>query len=490
MKKFILTVLLIGIFGFAAVSILGSLRAKQAYRTLILAVAESPDARVLETGYEQGWLQSRAHASVEIRGPLGESFQQWMMGLGLEEVRGRLGIRMQQTIEHGYYPLMEWLTGGLGGMPIVGRVETHLELDKETQSELAAVMGRLPPVSISTLIRASGIAESSVIVPARSLEHQVAGDEGGAWVGRWGGLRGDLVYATDFDHFAANFRSAGFEFRSADSSFAVRDLEWTAGMARDESGLLVGDMKSSVGSLRLSSREEGATGLEVDRWTMTQSNAVEAGSFGTALGVRVQAIRLGERAFGPGEVEFQLRNLDARSLARLQSQRVGGLASPSSQDVTQAAVDEGAMDLLSGLVSRSPQLEIRSLRLATPSGDLEAKLRIDLDGSQPDFLQNFYTLLLVLRVRGEFECPAEILEALYQEREEDFLELRREGWVLLDGERYRSRLKFEGGELLVNGIPRALDARPGQRGAPESLPQISATNSGPEGVATGSELLP
>jgi uncharacterized protein YdgA (DUF945 family) len=490
MKKLILIVLLVVIGGLAALSTLGSLRSKQAYRTLVLAIAESPDTRILETGYEQGWLRSRAHASVEIRGPLGESFQQWMVGLGRDEVRGRVGIRMQQTIEHGYGPLMEWLTSGPEGTPIVGRVETHLELDRETQSEIAAVIGRLPPVSISTLIRASGIVESSVMVPAQSLERQVAGDEGEAWVARWEGLRGAVVYTTDFDHFAASFYSAGIEGGSAGSSFALRDLKWAADMARDESGLLVGDAKSSVGSFRLSSREDGATGLEVDRWTMTQSNAVEAGSFGTALGVRVQAIRLGERAFGPGEVEFQLRNLDARSLARLQSQNLGGLASPSSRDVTRAAADEGATSLLSGLASRSPQLEIRTLRLATPSGDLEAKLRVDLDGSQPAFLENFYTLLLVLRVHGEFECPAEILEALYQEREEELLELRREGWVLLDGERYRSRFEFEGGELLVNGIPKALDGRPGQPEAPESLPQISAADSGPEGVATGSELLP
>jgi hypothetical protein len=112
MKKLILIVLLVVIGGLAALSTLGSLRSKQAYRTLVLAIAESPDTRILETGYEQGWLRSRAHASVEIRGPLGESFQQWMVGLGRDEVRGRVGIRMQQTIEHGYGPLMEWLTSG------------------------------------------------------------------------------------------------------------------------------------------------------------------------------------------------------------------------------------------------------------------------------------------------------------------------------------------------------------------------------------------
>jgi uncharacterized protein YdgA (DUF945 family) len=368
-------------------------------------------------------------------------------------------------------------------------------LDEETESEIAAVAGRMPPVSISTLVRASGIAESAVTVPARHLEREVAGEdrvareEGEAWAARWEGLRGTVVHTADFEHFAASFESAGIEGGGAGSAFAFRDLTWTADLSRDESGLLVGEVHTSIGSLHLSSREENASGLEVDQWTVTQSSAVNAGSFGTALQVHVGTIRLGEQSFGPGEIQFQLEHLDAHSLARLQSQSVGGFSSPESQDVARATADGGA-SLLSALASRSPQLEIRSLRLATPSGDLKAKLRVDVDGSDPRLLRNLYTLLLVLQVHAEFECPAAILEAFYQDREEELLALRRDGWVLLDGELYRSRLAFEGGELVVNGIPKALDTLPAPPTTPEAFPQVSAADSGPEGVAAGTELLP
>ena len=514
MKKFILIVLLVGIVGFAGVSIWGSLRAKQAYRDLILTLAESPDARVLDTSYEPGWMNSRAHASVEVRGAFGESFQQLMVGLGRDEVRGRVGFLVEQTIEHGYTPLMEWLTTGMEGTPILGRVETRLQLDKETESEIAAVAGRMPPVSISTLVRASGIAESVVAVPARRLEREVAGEDrvaretGEAWAARWDGLRGTVVHTTDFDQLAARFESAGIEGGGAASAFAFRDLKWSADLSRDESGLLVGDVQTTVGSLRLSSREEDASRLEVDQWAVTQSSAVQAGSFGTALQVHVGAIRLGGQSFGPGQMQLELQHLDAHSLARLQSRSVAGFSSPEAQDVAPATADGGATGLLSALASRSPQLEIRSLRLATPSGDLKAKLRVDIDGSDPRLLRNLYTLLLVLQVHAEFECPAAILEAFYQGREEELLELRSQGWVLLDGELYRTRLAFEGGELVVNGIPKALDALPKPPTAPEAFPQVSATNEpavrtgalatrpgeksglGPEGVAAGTELLP
>ena len=223
---------------------------------------------------------------------------------------------------------------------------------------------------------------------------------------------------------------------------------------------------------------------------MTQSNAVEAGSFASSLKVHVHAIRLGDRVFGPGNAEFQLKNLDALSLARLQSRGVPGFSSPDSQDVAQAAVDGGAMSLLPDLLSRSPQLEIRTLRLATPSGELEAKLRIHLDGTRPDLLRSLATLPLVLQVQVEFQCPAEMLDALYQGGEEELLELRREGWILLDGDRYRSRLDFEQGKLIVNGLPKAFGEPPGQPEAPTGPPQLSAVDSWPEGVAPGPELLP
>jgi hypothetical protein len=68
----------------------------------------------------------------------------------------------------------------------------------------------------------------------------------------------------------------------------------------------------------------------------------------------------------------------------------------------------------------------------------------------------------------------EILDELYREREEELLELRREGWVLLDGERYRSRLEFDRGEFVVNGLPKSLADLLGQPAeAPADVPQIS-----------------
>jgi uncharacterized protein YdgA (DUF945 family) len=491
MKKIILVVLLIGIVSLGAVSLWGSMRAKQVYRTLILEIAEYPDAQILETSYERGWLQSRAATSFEVRGPLGESFQRWLAGRGRDEVRGRVGIRIRQTIEHGYTPLLEWLTGGLEGTPVLGRVETQLELDEETQSELAAVIGRLPAVRISTVIRAPGVGESSVTVPARLLEGRLAADEGGGWAARWSGLRGNVIHTAELDRFAASFQSPGIEGRNADLVFAVRDLQWTADMERDESGLPVGDVSLRIGTLRLSSQKEGAPEFGLDRWTMTQSSAVEEGSFNSSLESRLHEIRLGEYVYGPGNAELQLRNLDALSLVRLQSRGAPGLSSPNSSDVARTAVEGGAIGLLPDLVSRSPQLEIRSLRLSTPAGDLEATLRVHLDGSRPEFVRDPVTLPLALQVQVEFQCPAEMLDALTQGMEEELLALRREGWILLDGDRYRSRLAFERGKLIVNGIPKALGQPPEQPEAPDALPQISAVDpSRPEGVAPGPELLP
>jgi uncharacterized protein YdgA (DUF945 family) len=460
MKKLVLTPLLVILVVLGAVSLWGGLRAKQEYRALILAIAESPNSRVLETSYERGWLRSKSRTSFEIRGPLGESFQGWLLGLGREEVRGRVGIRMRQTIEHGYAPLLGWLAGGLEGTPVLARAETHLELDKETQSEIAGVLGRLPSVSISTVIRVSGVGESSVMVPAARLEGRLAGDQGGGWAAQWEGLRGNLVYTTGFDHLAASFDSAGIEGGSARSTFSLRDLRWTADLAQDQSRLVVGSVHTRVGSFQLSSLEEGGSRLEVDELALSQSSEVEAGSFGSALEARVQSVRLGDLVFGPGEVEIELRDLDALGLARLQGLEAEGLAPPASQDVTEAAAPGEAKGLLSGLVSRSPQLVVRTLHLATPSGDLEASLRIGLDGGRPELLNELSTLLLALEIRADLECPAEILDAVYRDREKELLELRQEGWVLLEGGRYRSRLELGHGKLLVNGLPKSLDDLP------------------------------
>lgn len=489
MKKFIFVLVLVCAAGFAGVSLWGSLRAKQAYRDLILSIAESPDARIIDTGYQRGWLQSTSHASVEIRGLAGEAFQQWLHAVGHEDVRGRVGIRMEQTIEHGYWPLRQWLTDGAEGTPVVARVETHLEFDKETQSEVAAVMGRLPSVSISTLIRISGIGESFVVIPAKRLESKPTDEEAAGWTTDFEGLQGHVVYTTDLDHFAASFESAGIEGGDAESVFALRDLKWAADVTRDESGLLVGEVSSSIASFRVASPEEDAPGLELDQSAIRQTNSVEAGRFDSALDFGVREIRLGEQSFGPGEVELRIRDLDAPSLARLQDHGVAGFTPPETRDVMPAAAEAGPRSVVSALLSRSPQLEVQSLRLATPSGEILAKLRIDIDGSRPELLYGLQSLPGLLRIEAEFECPAEIVDALYRGREEELQQLLSEGWVLLDEERYRGRLLFDQGDLLVNGLPRSLDELIETPESPAEFPQVSAAPSGPEAVAPGAELL-
>jgi uncharacterized protein YdgA (DUF945 family) len=366
MKKLILLLALVTVAVLCGLSVWGSLRAEQAYRQVVLRVTQSPDLRILETSYQRGWLQSRALADIEVRGALGESFQQWLVARGREEVRGRVGIRVRNTIEHGYAPLLDWLNTGLQGTPIVARVETQLELDKETQSEISAVLGLMPPVTVSTLIRASGIGESLVTIPAQRIASRLGEEEGGGWALEWKGLRGSAVYTTDFGHVTANIQSAGFEGGNAISGVVLQDLTCNADLMRDASGLMLGEVKTWIGSLRLVSVAEESPGIEFDHLATTQTSTVESGGFSSSLLARVQAIRYGEHVYGPGEIEFSLRNLDAATLARLQNDGLFGPVSSESEAVQRISAESGTMHpRWLDLLSRSPQLELRRASSST-----------------------------------------------------------------------------------------------------------------------------
>jgi uncharacterized protein YdgA (DUF945 family) len=373
----------------------------------------------------------------------------------------------------------------------VARVDTQLELDKETQSEISAALGLMPPVTVSTLIRASGIGESLVTIPAQRIASRLGEEEGGGWALEWKGLRGSAVYTTDFGHVTANIQSAGFEGGNSISGVSLQDLTWNADLMRDASGLLLGEVKTWIGSLRLVSVAEESPGIEFDHWATTQTSTVESGGFSSSLRARVQAIRYGEEVYGPGEIEFALRDLDAATLARLQNDGLFGPVSSESEAVQWISAESGTMHpRWLDLLSRSPQLELRQLRLTTPSGDVEARARIELDGRRPELLRNPITMPLAFAARVEFGCPAEVLAGLYRTHPDRLEALREDGWVLLEGDRYRSSWQLERGSLTVNGLPKTLGDLIGDSLVSTELSQLEADGSRSEAVAPGPELLP
>ena len=196
-------------------------------RHFVAELEARPDIRVLGSHIDRGWLGSSSDTRFELRGGVGLAFVRPLEWAGREHVRERVGFRLEQQIEHGPISLWRWLQAGASGSPILAHLRVTLALDQESQAELAAAFGKLPPLKASLAIRASGEAHGRLAMPAAPLRpRDVEAGEAPRWAGRFEGLRGRLAVAERV--VSVEVESGGLYLKGAELDFAA--LGWSARM--------------------------------------------------------------------------------------------------------------------------------------------------------------------------------------------------------------------------------------------------------------------
>jgi uncharacterized protein YdgA (DUF945 family) len=512
--KFLLALLLVLIAGFVALEQTSASRAEAEYRALLAELSARPDVLILESQFRRGLLSSTASTAFELHaleGGPGALARALAAGFGSGKVPTRLGLRVRHEVDHGSQPLSDWVFGGFVGMPVVAVVRTRVELDNETQTELAGAPDRFPPLAIETALRASGVRESSVDLPAFRL---VRNDAEKVLEARFKGLSGSVVSAGAFGDFAGSFQSPGLVAKSSTGGLRVADLAWVVDFGRD-SGLPVGETVARLGLFEITSASVSEPRLVVADLEIEQSNVVKQGLLEASFEGRVERMDVAGRRFGPGQLSLALRNVDAKSAVRLRSALRGapapataGAASPGDApaadlaDATAAPPAATLLEVLPALGARSPELELAELRIGTPEGEITASARLGIDGSRPELLQSPLTLPAAFQASFEISVPAALVDALApaapagagtKAASEDgtaggtpgapplppLADLRQRGLVILDAARYRSRGEWREARLTVNGLPVAVGEllAPLAGSAPES--PISASRSQP-----------
>ncbi len=394
MKKLLLalSVLVAGVL--VAHSWLASQHARQEHRALVQAIAAHPGARVLESGFDGGFESSNAQVVVEIHGRLGERFQEWIEERGGEDVRPRIGLHVTHRIEHGPRMLLEWLQAGPSATPPVARVASVVALDQESQAELAGVIGRLPALEVDTLLRLTGVGESELrMAPVRLATQQ------GDLRLRSKGIQGSLVFASGGDRLAGTLRSAGLGGRFAGLDLEISGIAWQLDSASDPHGLAVGEWTGSIARLQLGpGAESGEAPVVLERGTLRADSRSEEGLYGASLVASFDELRVDEETWGASELALGLHGVNAPALAAWQRAVV-----PEQRSWT-------------ALLAGEPYLELASLRVDTPDGEVQGSARLGIDGTDPEALQN--PLVAMSKVSGELDL------ALPQVLFEDLLEVR------------------------------------------------------------------
>jgi uncharacterized protein YdgA (DUF945 family) len=508
MKKLVFSFLLFGLAGLGGFALWAGMSAQGHYRDWVHSLGERGDLRVLETSFERGWMSSHAETKLELHGRSGDAFKVVLELLGAEDIRARIGFRMSHQIEHGPLPLWQWAATGFRGAPVVAEVASVIELDHESQAELVAVMGRMPSIAAHTVVRSSGAGETRFSAPSQELESVT---DAGPRAVAWKGMRGSLSFAPGWGSFAGTVRSPGFDAEGPALLLSATGMEWHLDVAAS-AGLPLGRSSWRVGSLRIEPVGDGTEVAEVpeagpepdpeepavaeqgpdspvadagaateepepaqaaDPFALVfsglaigQSSQVGAGRFAGEAWIEVQRVDVGTASYGPGEVRIALSDVDAdallklrRTTSRLEAQAEGGQV---SGEAASAAVAGEMLELMPELLALSPRLELSSLALGLPSGNLRGSGALwfdSVDGSPPT---NVLDVMAGLGGKLDVEAPALAVDTFFaslpgvtEEADSgaELGDLRKRGLVIRDGGVYRTRARWHNGQITINGLP-------------------------------------
>lgn len=438
MKKLVLGLLALGLLGGLGLASWTAWLAEARHRTLVDAIVRHEDVRLLDADYRAGWLRSRAETSLELRGPVGEGYAERLSEAGVADVRARVGLHVRHAIEHGPLPLWHWLREGALGAPVLARVATRVELDNETGSELAPVLGSLPPLDLEVVLRATGRAEGRLrVAPGRLVWRPVPPEPeekggGASQAGApalpeplhidWRGLTATFVAkesGSAAERLSARVELPGLALDRAGRATRASDVH-----ARLELRGLSGGAPELLWSARLGSLALGAVGAEAQPGLLLEgwvaSGRLELGSpLAGTLETEVASLRTPAASLGPARAELVLR-----------------AARPGPGPAAEA--------------------RLRRLTLATPEGEIRGEGRLHLAAAPEEASAAAPAFAERLGGKLALSAPAHVADWLRVRSPALRRLLGAHAVPAAGGERVRARLRLEGGALRDAGPKTAL----------------------------------
>ncbi len=462
MKKTLLVLVVLLAAAAVGYSVYG---ARDVHRGIVAGIQEEEGAEVLEESFAWGFPRGHSRVLFAVEPEPDSKLEAWA-----EEQEGEgpaLAFQLENEIAWGAAPLVGWLAAGASGSPVMSEVDSVMTLDGRARSSLEEQVGPLPALTATTRVHQSGMGESQLRMPAHRFQGET--EDGEPYDVRWKGLEAEAVFTGDMGRVAGVVRLPGLTARIGEARFEMGEAEWTQDYADDPSGLGTGQTHARLETLELVGEDEEMV-FSVTAWEVHQDTRIRDGLLHVDVDWSIEALRFLEEEFGPAVLELKLRNLHAESLKDARDQLEAD--EPEGDAAAQAAMGATFLDTISALLSHSPRIELTELSLGTENGTLSASLEMGADGSNEEMLENPLTALFALSAEGELEIPEPLVISLVDSFVERKLEegevspaqadkaravmlsgLRKEGYLLRDGDRYRSRVAFRQGQLSVNGFP-------------------------------------
>ena len=453
------------------------IKTEEQYRALLQQASELQHFKFVNESYSRGFFTSTARTVIEFQPPAGAAAENQSMQLILTH-----------DITHGPFPLSKSPAREWQFKPVMAIVETGIVLSPETQRSLAGIYAQIPEIASMrdyTVITLDGNGEENLLIPA--FQHTFGNEEKVAV--DWKGLSLRVNFTANLKGYSGTLSVPGLEAVGKDLHLRINDVKSAFDSHENPSGFSLGEASFDLAHLEFVDKKETPPQAFLLRgFNANTSSKATGDNINILVAIRVDQIKLDETRQGSGVFEMEFRNLDAASLARLEQTVRSQQTHPPQQspEAVQMMMLARYMEILPGLLKKSPEIEIRRLDVKTTEGDFTGKAKIAFDGTKPEATENLLMLANAITAQAEFKVGERLLRRAATETmkdnivtewkeqrgatpsdeeisataspriDEQLKALQAQGIIVRENGNCRASARYEAGEIVLNGRPLSL----------------------------------
>ena len=453
-------------------------RTEQTLTALVQLAEDALDVPIYTTWYTRGWFSATAATWLALPPELAEALRAYVPFVLTPAARAE-GLTIMHRILHGPFPVALRAGGTTSLLPVQTILTSELVPGVPGVSRDGRQAAARPILQVYTTVFLHGAGQGHVFMPAFTFTPAAQPETNIVW----DGLQGDVVVDVQGYHVTGAFQAPGLQLVGEERTFALHDAIMRTNVSTERRHMSRSDTFVRVGSVALTSHTDtqatwAVTGAELHTTTATASGTLQA-----VADVQIETWRLADASYGSGTSHLEIRRLHVPSLVRL-LQALRELPQAESDLASlwlRRQLSTSLARLLSECARSSPEFSLTGVSLHTTEGEIRASVQVRVDGNRlliPGYLTQ---LLQTIEIEAEGEAPAawvrataitqvrrairrrSRLAALLPDPALDVLattitdqqlrSLVAQEYLVLDGDMYKSKVRYTRGQLLVHGKP-------------------------------------
>lgn len=375
-------------------------QAQKQYDLLLAQASQNHSFEIKTESYERGIFQSKAVTTIAVNGT----------GTGPDR-KDTYQFNVVNSIQHGPLTFPKGQHTNNSIRPALAVISTHLAPAGENPEQLKEFLKKVPELESSeilTILSFTGSGETFFDIP--SFQKKLANGNGTETMVDWGGFS----FAANFDiglgESKGSFKAPFLEFRENGGRFRVNEMKGDFSAHPGVKGLSVGEMTISGGNIEASS-DKGEPVFRLDSPSIQAETGVSGETIHGSFRAQFEKLAAGGDIYGPFNFDLEARKLDPVAISRFQQ---------NLKNLQDQMPDRSEEDLMSGftacykqllidLLAKSPEVELKQVRINTNRGDLTGRLNVAVAGPPGDLTGNILFLLSNLTANADVAISEPLL---------------------------------------------------------------------------------